>query len=209
MKKTFILFSMLILLSFSLIACGNEVATVENQLPVNTVTNEKVVTTPDPEPISEPEPTPEPEPTSAIEESELAIGKIIPNYALETLSGETVYLKDYQGKIVLLNFWTTWCPYCVEEMPDLSDLNQEDDVVVLAINSGETLKTINGFLDDHDYDLEIIVDEDGYYSQTFYVTSLPTTFFINEEGILLGSMPGMMTAEQMNKIIQDIRDDVL
>lgn len=146
---------------------------------------------------------------AAEETAVLEAGKMIPNFMMENLEGDTLQLHDYQGKIILLNFWATWCPYCVQEMPALDAVNEYDDVVVLAINAKEDKQTIQDYLNGENYSFEVIYDEIGYFSDRFYINSLPVTFFINEEGILLGNMPTMMTKEQMDQIIQDIRDDVL
>jgi thiol-disulfide isomerase/thioredoxin len=201
--KKILLISFILLLTLVMISCGDNTPTANTKAESENVavaTNEpNEVTTTEPDEVkSEP-----------IKEVELAIGKNIPNFTFDTLDGNQISLEDYDGKIILLNFWATWCPYCVQEMPDLEDIDKEEDVVVLAINSGEAKSTIQNYVDENGLDLKIVVDEEGYFSRKFYVNSLPTTYFINEEGILLGSMPGMMTAEQIQTIIQDIRDDVL
>jgi len=94
-------------------------------------------------------------------------------------------------------------------MPDLEAINQEDDVVVLAVNVREDKQTVVDYQDEYNYDMEMILDEDGSFASTFYVASFPTSFFINEEGILLGSVPGMVTAEMLDELITKIRNDEL
>lgn len=94
-------------------------------------------------------------------------------------------------------------------MPDLEAINQEDDVVVLAINVREDKGTVEKYQEEHNYDMEVVLDEDGSFASTFYVASFPTSFFINEEGILLGSVPGMVTAEMLDELITKIRNDDL
>ncbi|MBI9015421.1 MAG: TlpA family protein disulfide reductase [Clostridiales bacterium] len=94
-------------------------------------------------------------------------------------------------------------------MPDLVNINQEEDVVVLAVNVREDKKTVTDYMDEHQYDFEVILDEDGSFASEFYVASFPTSFFIDEEGILLGSVPGMVTAEMLDEIILKIRNDEL
>ncbi|MBN2794193.1 MAG: redoxin domain-containing protein [Clostridia bacterium] len=140
---------------------------------------------------------------------EIAVGKTIPAFEFTTLTGETINISDYEGKIIMLNFWATWCPYCVKEMPALEEMNAYDDVVVLALNAQESKSTVEKYINENPYDFDILLDEEGYFSNLFYISSLPSTFFINEEGILLGGINGMMTKEQMESIIQDIRDDKL
>jgi thiol-disulfide isomerase/thioredoxin len=189
-----------------LIACDNQV-NEENENMVNNVTD---VSNTESETINEVNEETEPVEEDTTElEAELAIGKQVPNYMFERLDGTSVQLEEHFGKIIVLNFWATWCPYCIEEMPDLDELNAEDDVVVLAVNVQEKKSVVEAYLDEHPYEFDVFIDEVGYFSNKFYISSLPTTFFINEDGELLGSMPGMMTRDQMFQIIEDIRNGEL
>lgn len=140
---------------------------------------------------------------------ELAINKPLPNFEFQTLAGDTIRVEDYKGKIIMLNFWATWCTYCDQEMPDLETVNQYDDVVVLALNSRESKEIVEEYINQGAYTFDVILDEVGYYSDLFYINSFPTTFFINEEGLLLGAVPGMMALEDMDNIINKIRNDEL
>lgn len=205
MKKTLLL---LLLATLFLVGCqedvnnnetntgSNEVTTVENE--VNVTNNSTSIE----DTATQDENTQENEPV-------LAAGETMPDFEFITLEGKTVKISDYKGQIIMLNFWATWCPYCVQEMPDLETMNTYDDVVVLALNAREDFDTVSEYISETPYDFDILLDEDGYYSDLFYVSSLPSTFFIDEDGILLGMMPGMMTLDQMETIIQDIRDDKL
>jgi peroxiredoxin len=198
MKKIILIVAM----ALALTACANNDAIDDvNQ---NVVENDNIAVN-----DSSATETPDPQDTEAVEENEFAFGKKIPDFEFVNLEGEMVKIRDYEGQIIMLNFWATWCPYCIEEMPDMEIMNQEEDVVVLAINSAESIGKVTKYIKENPYAFEILLDESGMYSQMFNVVSLPTTFFINEEGILLGNMPGMMTKEQMEQIIQDIRDDKL
>ena len=136
-------------------------------------------------------------------------GKKIPNFKMKTLSGDFIEPENYEGKILMLNFWATWCVYCDQEMPDLDTIDKEEDVVVIAINAQEKQSVVQEYIDDGGYEFLTVLDEDGLFTNLFGVSSLPVTFFINEEGILIGAMPTMMTLEQMEQIVQDIRDDIL
>jgi thiol-disulfide isomerase/thioredoxin len=203
MKKLLILFAVLVL---GLVSCANNEQAVENtanNAPVQTETvPEKAVETPDAT-VEASETETESSP------GEIAKDKLIPNFDFNLLTGETVNLHDYKGKIIMLNFWTTWCTYCDKEMPDLEIVSQYEDVEVFAINSRESISTVSKYVDEGGFTFHVVLDEIGYFSDLFYITSLPTTFFIDENGILLGAVPGMMTLEQMEGIIQDIRDDEL
>lgn len=199
---------LIILLSFVfLFGCSpSENENMSSTQNSNTNSSENQVVTETNTPVNE---TATDETTTAENTDELAVGKKIPAYEFTSLKGETVNISDFEGKIIMLNFWATWCPYCIEEMPALDEMNGYEDVVVLALNAQESKNTVEKYIADHPYGFDILLDEEGYYSRLFYIASLPSTFFINEEGILLGAINGMMTKEQMESIIQDIRDDKL
>lgn len=138
---------------------------------------------------------------------DIEIGKEAPDFTLKNLNGEEVSLSDYRGKIVLINFWATWCMYCDKEMPDLQKIHEEnDDLVVLAVDSMEDKETVKKYIEKGGYDFEVVLDQDGKVSQTYLVSGLPTSLFVDEEGILLLGVPGMLTYEQMNSVLEKIRE---
>ncbi|MDR7855588.1 TlpA disulfide reductase family protein [Tissierella sp.] len=141
------------------------------------------------------------------EEIEIASGKQSPDFTLKNLEGEDVSLSDFRGKIVLINFWATWCSWCDVEMPDLQKLDDEnDDLVVLAVNVMEDKDTVKKYMEDGGYSFEVVFDEEGEIATTYLVNGLPNSYFVDEEGILLGGVPGMMTYEQMVEILENIRE---
>ena len=139
----------------------------------------------------------------------LEIGKKAPNFTLETLEGETVSLEDYRGKIVLINFWATWCPYCRDEMPDLQKLydnNKDDDFIVLAIDVAEEKSLAEKYIKEGGYTFPVLLDKDGAVAYKKYlVGGLPASFFIDKDGTLLGGVPGMMIYPQMTSILDQIK----
>lgn len=144
--------------------------------------------------------------TEVTGEFDIEVGKLTPDFTLKDLDGEEVSLSDYRGKIVLINFWATWCKWCDVEMPDLQKLDDEnDDIVVLAVDVMEEKETVKKYLEDGGYDFQVVLDEDGEISRTFLVSGLPTSYFVDKEGILLGGVPSMMTYDQMILILEDIR----
>ena len=137
---------------------------------------------------------------------DIAIGKLAPDFTLTNLEGEEVSLSDYKGKIVLINFWATWCVYCDKEMPDIQALSDNnDDLIVLAVDVMEEKSLVEEYIKDGGYDFEVVLDEDGKIAQQYLVSAFPTSYFVDEEGILLGGVPGMMTGPQMNDILDSIR----
>lgn len=139
---------------------------------------------------------------------ELAVGKIAPSFTLNNLNGEEVSLSDYEGKIVLINFWATWCGYCDKEMPDLQRLHEEnEDLVVLAVDVRESKEEVQSYIDKGKYDFPVVLDLDGETSITYLVSAFPTSYFVDKNGILLGAVQGMMTYDKMNTILQQIREN--
>ena len=141
--------------------------------------------------------------------TDIAVGKVAPNFTLKDLDGKEVSLEDYRGKIVLLNFWATWCKWCDVEMPDLQKLDKEnEDLVVLAIDVMEDKETVKKYIQKGGYDFKVLLDEDGEISKTYLVSGFPTSYFIDKDGILLGGVPGMMKYEQMVEILESIKGDI-
>lgn len=139
---------------------------------------------------------------------DIAFGELAPDFTLENLDGEEVSLSDYRGKLVLLNFWATWCGYCDAEMPDLNKLNDEnEDIVVLAVDVKETKETVQKYITKGEYEFEVLLDTKGAIAQTYLVGGYPTSYFIDKEGILQAGYPGMMTYAQMNQFLDSIRED--
>ncbi|CAH2213098.1 TlpA family protein disulfide reductase [Tepidibacter aestuarii] len=138
---------------------------------------------------------------------ELAVGKIAPSFTLKDLNGEEVSLSDYEGKIVLINFWATWCGYCDKEMPDLQKLHKEnEDLVVLGVDVRESKEKVKSYIDKGNYDFPVLLDEKGETSITYLVSAFPTSYFVDKNGILLGAVQGMMTYDKMNNILEQIRE---
>lgn len=108
-----------------------------------------------------------------------------PDFGYQDEDGETVYLHDFLGKVVVLNFWATWCAPCRLEMPHLQRAHEEfsaDDVVILAINVGEGVETVNAFMAGNGYDMTVFLDGEGRLAAGYGVNVYPMTFFIDGEG---------------------------
>ena len=147
-----------------------------------------------------------PEDENQAKPGDIAVDSPAPDFTLTDLNGEEVSLSDYKGKIVFLNFWATWCVYCDMEMPDLDKIDKEnDDVVVLAVNVMEDKKTVEPYITKGGYEFDVVLDTDGEISRNYLIRPLPTSYFIDAEGILLGRIEGMLKYDQMVSIIEDIR----
>jgi len=135
----------------------------------------------------------------------LKIGVKAPDFELENLAGETVKLSDYQGKKVILNFWATWCPPCKEEMPAMEKFYQKagDDVEILAVNI-DPQYDVKGFANKMGITFPILLDKNDKVNSTYSVMTIPTTYFINEEGLITNKYLTSMTVELMEQYIKEM-----
>ena len=128
------------------------------------------------------------------------------DFKLTNLDGEEVTMDDYKGKVVFLNFWATWCQYCDMEMPDLEKLqNENEDLVVVSVNAGESEKVVRKYVEEKDISFEVLLNPENDLAAKYYVTGLPATFFIDKEGYVRGVFPAMMTYDQMLEALDILR----
>lgn len=121
------------------------------------------------------------------------------DFAVTLLNGDTVNLSDYQGKKVLLNFWATWCGPCVREMPALQQLSEEypDELVVLAVNCGDSEQDVQDFAEENGYTFPIGLDEDMTVSTLYGAYSIPLTIIVDEDGYITYASRGAADADTM------------
>jgi len=113
------------------------------------------------------------------------VGKQAPDFELETLDGQTIALSELEGRPVLLNFWATWCGPCVHEMPFLQQVYEErqgDELLLLAINIGESSSQAAEFLQSYGLSFNVLLDSDTTVAQAYRIQYIPTTFLIDREG---------------------------
>ncbi|MFO1444965.1 TlpA family protein disulfide reductase [Bacillus sp. Bva_UNVM-123] len=130
----------------------------------------------------------------------LGIGLKAPDFELKNLAGESVKLSDYEGKKVMLNFWATWCPPCKAEMPDMEEFYHDsgDDIVILAVNI-DTNNDVAGFVKKMGVTFPILLDTNNRVNKIYQIISIPTSYFIDEKGIIRNKHIGAMDIETMKK----------
>lgn len=131
----------------------------------------------------------------------LKIGAKAPNFELTTLTGEKMKLSDYKGKKIMLNFWATWCPPCKAEMPEMEKFYQQkpNDLVLLAVNI-DPQNDVKGFAAKDRITFPILLDKDSSVNKMYQIMAIPTTFFIDENGIIQNKYVGEMTQDIMKKL---------
>ena len=123
-----------------------------------------------------------------IEESGAAgrIGATAPDFEWTGPDGQTLRLSTYRGKVVVVNFWATWCLPCRQEMPALQRVAaSEPNVIVLEVDLMEAGDKARSFLDSLELDrLQPVLDTDGATTRRYGVLTLPSTFFIDKDGVI-------------------------
>lgn len=134
------------------------------------------------------------------------VGLVAPPFELQSLAGESVRLSDLRGKPVILNFWATWCGPCRLEMPVFQEYQDEygSDLVILTVNSGETEGDIVRFLAELDLDLTVLLDEDLEVGELYRVMGLPSTFFMDGEGVIRFKHLGVITKGQVEGYLREM-----
>lgn len=136
----------------------------------------------------------------------LAVGDAAPNFSFTLPDGTTQQLSDMRGKPVVLNFWATWCLPCIEEMPELERAYTEGagDLVVLAVNRNELPDAIARFAPKVDVSFPLIANLDGAIADRYSVTSLPTTYFIDRDGMISAAQIGALTPSVLAERLEAI-----
>ncbi len=135
-------------------------------------------------------------------------------FSLKDQYGNSHSLSKYKGKTVLLIFWATWCPDCLEELPDIERLYKEykqgknKDIVILGINTPnreiETdIKGITAFMKKNNYTFPTLMDEDGKVFESYDIRTYPTTYFIDRNGKISRCIKEIMHYDDMKKSIEN------
>lgn len=125
---------------------------------------------------------------------------------LPGLDGETVSMADFDGQPLMINFWATWCPPCVNEMPLLQQYAEryQENLVVLAINAGEDPNQVREFISRHQLDLTILLDPNGDAIDHFRVYGFPTTLFFDADGEMQSTHIGELDEHLIDKYLLTI-----
>jgi len=140
-----------------------------------------------------------------------------PDFTLVDQYGKTHKLSDYKGKTVFLNFWATWCPPCLMEMPHIEEIYKQynknkDDVIILGvatpgIGREGTKEEIVKFLKDKGYTFPVVFDSSTKLLEEYFIGAFPTTYIIDKEGRFINYIPGAMDKGTMESVIKEAQKD--
>lgn len=140
------------------------------------------------------------------------VGFIAPDFTLSTQTGESYTLSQLKGQAVLINLWATWCPPCRAEMPAIQKVYDEyknEGLVVLAINmtTQDNPLEIQPFMLENNLNFPVLLDEEGYVSRAYHLLSLPSSYFINRDGVISeiligGPMSEALLRTRIEKILK-------
>lgn len=135
-------------------------------------------------------------------------GHPAPDFELKNLDGELVRLSDFKGKPVIVNFWATWCPPCRAEFPDFQKVSveQADKLVIIGINhtTGDSPQFVPDFVAEFGITFPIVLDETGETVKAYKVVGLPTTVFIDSNGIVKEVFAGPINKAYIESKLTDL-----
>src|SRR6059036_2812980 len=134
------------------------------------------------------------------------VGSPAPEIVLKDLQGRDVKLSDLRGKVVLVNFWATWCKPCKEEMPAMQasyDKLRDKGFVVLAVNELEDAEKVAEHIKTHGHTFLVVMDYDNRVANRYGVVGLPASFLIDRQGIVREHIFGnLLTEERISELVR-------
>ncbi|WP_243291691.1 TlpA disulfide reductase family protein [Bacillus sp. FJAT-47783] len=135
-------------------------------------------------------------------------GMMAPDFTLTSVDGETIKLSSLRGKKVVLNFWTSWCPPCQEELPDIqafAKTTEDKSIVTIGVNlTGEESgkEAVHSFVKQSNLTYPILYDMNDVAQKLYRIVVIPTTYVIDEDGVIKEKIVGPVTKEQLLTITE-------
>ena len=133
---------------------------------------------------------------------------LAPDFELTALDGSTIKLSSLKGKVVLLDFWATWCPPCRKMIPELKKVyskykNKGVEIIGISMDEGN-ISTIKSFVDNTGINYPIVRGDHALSKAYGYINAIPTSFIIDKAGVIRNKHTGFQSAEDMETIINDL-----
>ena len=128
-------------------------------------------------------------------------------FGLTSVKGQQLDPKEYEGKVLIIDVWGTWCGPCRIETPELVEIQEanREEVTLIGLNIGEDRAAVEAYRDDFLVNYPLVLDPDGRAAQHFRPRGLPTSWFIDTQGVVRYIHSGPMTMDMIEKVLTDIR----
>ena len=140
--------------------------------------------------------------------SEKRNSKKAPDFSLKTTDNRIVKLSDYKGKIVIVNFFATWCPPCRTEIPDFVKFYKENKgkgVVIIGIAVGSKLEDVKKMIKEFKINYPVCISDGKVEREYGGIVGVPTTFIIDKNGNIYKKLIGMMKKKQLEEILEKLK----
>ncbi len=137
------------------------------------------------------------------------VGQLAPELTIKNLAGESVSLSDYLGRPVMLNFWATWCGYCQIEIPYMVAYYSEEDeqgLEILAVDLMEDREAVSEYVEAMGMEFPVLLDAKGQVGERYNVRGIPTSVFIDKEGIVRRIHQGTLTDALLKEYVAEISE---
>jgi len=134
-----------------------------------------------------------------------------PDFELATVHDERIGLDSFQGKNVIIVFWTTWSPTAQDQIGILESyyekIRDRDDVALLTINSQEDRSVVSSFLSRGEYQLPVLIDSEGKTGESYAISILPAFYFIDKNGMVQDAYIGLLSESEIDERVAKLRVD--
>jgi cytochrome c biogenesis protein CcmG, thiol:disulfide interchange protein DsbE len=135
----------------------------------------------------------------AVPDAPAAAETTVPDLEVDDFTGQRVSLADYTGTPLVVNFWASWCPPCIAEMPDLEAVHQAaaGRVTFVGINTQDTQQRAGELVEQTGVSYDLVRDPDAELFQAFGVFAMPTTFYVDASGSIVARHSGLLTRDAL------------
>ena len=146
---------------------------------------------------------------AALTKKEDGTEQLVYETKLVSLDQSETTLENYKDNVLVLNFWTSWCTYCIHEVPELNNFynKQSENVAFLTINMTDDEKNAQSaekFKEQYDVEFPIFLDETGFLQESFEIVAFPTTLIIDSSGVVRHRIQGEVTQDQLDEMIEKL-----